>query len=71
MKYSYKPEIDVLIIRMGNEKLDHGEQNGNVIAHYSKSGKLVEIEILDATRETASLITSIMKAKQSILADSD
>ncbi len=56
---------------MGNGKPDHGEQHKNVITHYSKEGKIVELEILDASKETAHMIQAIMKSKQSLLADSD
>lgn len=70
MKYEYDADADILLIRLTDEKPDHGEQKGNVITHYSKNGEVVELEILEATKETAHLITSIMKAKQSIAADS-
>ncbi len=71
MKYNYSPEVDILIIRVSRGKLDHGEQKGNVITHYSKKGKIVELEILDASKETAHMIQAIMKTKHSAAADSD
>jgi uncharacterized protein YuzE len=70
MKYEYNPHTDVLIIQMKKGKPDHGEQVGNVITHYSKDGTVVELEILDASREAANMITAIMKSKQSAAADS-
>jgi uncharacterized protein YuzE len=71
MKYEYSPEVDILLIRLQKGKLDHGEQHGNVIFHYSKEGKLLELEILDASQETAQMIHTIMKSKQSVAADSN
>ena len=71
MKYEYSPDADVLVIRLRKGKLDHGEQHENVITHFSKDGKIVEIEILDASKEAAHMIHAIMKAKQSVAADSN
>ncbi len=51
MKCEYDPESDVLLVRIRKEKPDHGEQKGNVITHYSKSGKVVELEILAARKK--------------------
>jgi uncharacterized protein YuzE len=70
MKYEYDASADILLIRISNERPDHGEQKGNVITHYSKKGEVVELEILDATKETANMITAIMKSKQPVVADS-
>ena len=71
MKYRYKPETDALYIRIAEGKLDHAEQRGNIVLHYSKEDKLLELEILDASKETATLIQSMLKAKQSVAADSN
>lgn len=71
MNYDYDAESDILMIRISDEAPDHGEQKGNVITHYSKNGKIVELEILDASKETAHMILSIMKSKQSMAADSN
>ena len=71
MNYDYDAESDILMIRISDEAPDYGEQKGNVITHYSKKGKIVELEILDASKETARMILSIMKSKQAIAADSD
>ena len=60
MKYSYDPESDILIIRLSDEKPDFGEQQNNVIAHYNKKGKPVEIEILDARKEALGMLKAIL-----------
>ncbi len=70
MRYEYDAESDVLLIRLGDAKIDHGEQHGNVITHYSKDGKIIELEILDASKETANMIRAIMRSK-SVAADLD
>jgi len=61
MDYKYDPETDVLVITLSRGRPDFGEQRGNIIAHYNKNGKPVQLEILDARatvqrmKETVSL----------------
>jgi len=52
MRCEYDPEADVLLITLSRERPDFADQSQNVIAHYNKQGKPIEIEILNA-RETA------------------
>lgn len=44
----YDVEVDILTLKLSKKKPDFGEQSGNLITHYDKSGKLIEIEMLDA-----------------------
>ena len=67
MQYSYDPEADVLLIQLSGERPDYGEQSHNIITHYNKGGKPVEIEILDA-RETAFAMLKAMVAKKRAIA---
>jgi uncharacterized protein YuzE len=58
-KVEYSPDVDALVITLSEEKPEYGEDVGeNIIIHFSKSGKPVEIEILDASQ----LLISSMKA---------
>ncbi|MBI4052918.1 MAG: DUF2283 domain-containing protein [Candidatus Diapherotrites archaeon] len=61
MKYKYDKESDILLVSLGNEKPDFAEQKGNIIAHYSKDRRLVEIEILDAGRTTAKMRNAVLE----------
>jgi uncharacterized protein YuzE len=70
MQYEFDASADILVIRVRKGKPEYGEQDGNVITHYSKDGQVVQLEILDATKETATMITSIMRAQKFIAADS-
>ena len=63
MKYKYDKETDILIIELSREKPDFAEQKGNIITHYNKDNKPVEIEILDASIETSEMLKA-MKPKQ-------
>ena len=58
MRIKYNREDDVLLIEISDEKIDYAEEAGNMIIHFSKDGKPVLIEILDASE----FLTEIMKA---------
>lgn len=64
MKYKYDPETDILLIQMGNEKPDFGEQRGNIITHYSRKGNPIEIEIMDASRTAVKMLEAIMQGRK-------
>lgn len=50
MEYKYDNKTDILLIKLSKEKPDFGEQKENIITHYNKEGKPIEIEILDASK---------------------
>lgn len=59
-KLSYEPEADVLSYEVGEESIDHAEEVGNVVVHFSKTKVPVLIEILEAsifTRKTTKLLS--------------
>ncbi|MFH1246962.1 MAG: DUF2283 domain-containing protein [Candidatus Micrarchaeota archaeon] len=60
MKYEYDPEVDIATIKIHNGKPDYGEEIGNIIAHYDKTGKLVELEILNASKNMFKVAKSIV-----------
>ncbi len=57
---TYNPEADVLMIRIAKGQVAYGEQHGDVIAHYSKDGKIVELEVLGARRNAVQLLEAIL-----------
>ncbi len=63
MKYRYNKESDVLVIELKRQKPDFAEQVGNIITHYDKKNKPVEIEILDAA-QTAQDIINVIRGKK-------
>jgi len=64
MKIKYYPDADALVLRLIDEKPDHGEQVGEeMILHYTKDNKLVKIEILDASRTVIDLLQPILSQK--------
>ncbi len=63
MEYRYDPETDTLLIKLSKEKPDFGEQKENIITHYNKRGKPIEIEILDASKTAVKIIETIFKGR--------
>ena len=60
MKYKYNPEADVLLITLSREKPDFAEQSQNAITHYSKQGKPIEIEILNASETALDILGAVL-----------
>jgi uncharacterized protein YuzE len=64
MRTKYYPDADALDIRINDEKPDYGEEAGEeIVLHYTKEGKLVKIEILDASRTIVDFLESILSQK--------
>jgi uncharacterized protein YuzE len=64
MKIKYYPDADALDIRISDEKPDYGEEAGEeMILHYTKEGKLVKIEILNASRTIINFLEPILRQK--------
>jgi len=52
---------DVLLIEFSNEEIDYAEEAGNMIIHFSKDGKPVLLEILDASEFLVEVLKASMK----------
>ncbi len=64
MRIKYYPDADALDIRVSSEKPDYGEEAGEeMILHYTKLGKLVKIEILDASKTIIGFLEPILREK--------
>ncbi len=51
MRVKYNAEVDALVIRFSDEKIDEsGEDKPGVILDYDKDGNVVRIEILKASQ---------------------
>lgn len=68
MKYEYDPETDILLIKLSKGKPDFGEQKENIVTHYNKQGKPIEIEILDASRTAVKMVQAIIQGKRALMA---
>lgn len=64
LQIRYYPDADALVMRVLDEKPDYGEQVGEeMILHYTNSGKLVKIEILDASKTIMEFLEPILSQK--------
>jgi uncharacterized protein YuzE len=63
IRYDYDRESDILLITLSREKPDFAEQSQNIITHYNKSGKPIEIEILDASKAAVEILKAILPSK--------
>lgn len=63
MKISYDKENDILMYEITAETIDYAEEVGPIIVHFTKDGKPVLIEILDASEFIAETTEVIMKSK--------
>ena len=62
MEYKYDQDTDILVIKISSGSPDYGEQNENIIYHYSEDGTPVEIEILDASRTALNIVGAILES---------
>ncbi len=55
MKIKYSPEVDALIIRFSDAKIDESDEDKpGIILDYDKDGNIVRIEILKASQRVGS-----------------
>jgi uncharacterized protein YuzE len=66
MIYKYDPKTDILVLILGKGRLDFGEQKENIITHYDKKGKPLEIEILDASKTAIKMMSIIIGGKKRV-----
>ena len=64
MNFSYSPEVNILLVKLGDGKFDYAEENEGVIVHYNKDGVPVLLEIMDAKEFVLSSLASIMQNKE-------
>ena len=63
MKINYDGRGDTLSILVGKGRIMRAEEHGPIIANFDRKGKLVELEILSASRVFGDFLSAIMRAK--------
>jgi len=64
MRLSYDREQDILMIEvLPDERIDHGEHSGPFIAHLAEDGRLVLLEVLDASEFLAEAIRTTLRSE--------
>lgn len=59
MKISYNREQDILMYEVSEESIDYAEEMDSMIVHFTKDGKPVLLEILDASEFLAQSLTEV------------
>jgi hypothetical protein len=68
MKLSYDRSEDILLIETNEDLIvDFAEQTGPFIAHFTTEGKLVLLEVLDASEFLTDLLKTTLRSQESIL----
>jgi uncharacterized protein YuzE len=62
MKMRYDREGDVLDILVRDAQIHHAEDYGQVIINYDETSRVVEIEILEASRVLKDILEEIIRA---------
>jgi len=55
MKVRYDREEDILMTKVSDEPIDYAQEIGSIIVHFTKEGKAVLFEIMDATEFLANV----------------
>jgi len=63
MKVKYDRETDIILIEVSKEKVDHAEEMGNIIVHFTKENKPVLLEILDSSDFLPELTKAVIKSE--------
>jgi uncharacterized protein YuzE len=63
MKIRYDREEDIVTFDVSSENIDYAEEIGPIIVHFSKQGRPVLLEILDASEFIAETTRIMTKSK--------
>lgn len=63
-KIRYSRDVDVLLIELSQKPIDHAEEEGQVIVHFSPDGEPVLLEILDAKEFVLGSLSSVIQDKE-------
>ncbi|MBI4257770.1 MAG: DUF2283 domain-containing protein [Thaumarchaeota archaeon] len=61
LKVTYSTDEDILMYEVSDEPIDYAEEMDSVIVHFTKSGKPVLLEILDASKFLAQTVKATKK----------
>lgn len=66
-KIRYSKDVDALLIELSDKPIDHAEEEGQIIIHFSKDNEPVLLEIFDAKEFLLKSFTSLFREKETIL----
>jgi len=63
MRIRYDRDEDILTFEVSTHKIDHAEEIGSMIVHFSEQGKPVLLEILDASEFIAEAARAMARSR--------
>lgn len=63
-KIRYSKDVDALLIELSDKQIDHAEEEGQMIIHFSKDGEPVLLEIFDAKDFILNSLSSLVKERE-------
>ncbi|GAB4421874.1 MAG: DUF2283 domain-containing protein [Thermodesulfovibrionales bacterium] len=63
-KIRYSKDVDALIIELSDKPIDHAEEEGQVIIHFSSDNDPVLLEIFDARDFIINSLSSLIKERE-------
>ena len=66
MKVRYSSDEDILMYEVSNEPIDYAEEMDSVIVHFTREGKPVLLEILDASKFLAQSVRATKRSTRNI-----
>lgn len=67
-KLRYSKDTDILLIELSAEKVDHAEEAGQFVVHFSRSGAPVLLEIQGARDFLLGSLSTLLKEEEATLA---
>jgi uncharacterized protein YuzE len=64
MRIKYDREGDILDILIRDKQIHHAEEYDQVIINYDEENKIVEIEILDASKMFGDILMEVLKVPE-------
>ena len=66
-KVRYSKDTDALLIELSDKKIDHAEDKGSIIIHYTSEDEPVLLEMFDAKEFLLNSLSSIIRDKEVVL----
>jgi uncharacterized protein YuzE len=64
MQIKYTPDVDILMVWLSEDPVDHAEEADGVITHFTTDGRPVLLEIQGARDFLLGCLTSIVKGEE-------
>jgi Protein of unknown function (DUF2283) len=69
MKNRYNREDDILTLELSEATIDHAEETGPIVIHFSADDRLVMLEVVEASDLFAKLTKAAVRAEDEMAAE--